>query len=162
MDSNGIDGIVLTSQLCRGLYPDGIINLDYNMPVTRPAVVYKGKNNENVLVVTDTSLRRGTEDQAFLEKLMAACGLTIDDIALVNIREQEVPLSEVTDQLKIRKCIFFGVPSRSIDFPIGEKEDTVMIYDDKYFIRTSPLSSLQYDIAKKKKLWHALKNMFGV
>lgn len=162
MDSNGIDGITLTSELCRRLYPGGIINLDFSLPKATPNVVYQGKNNRNILIATDVSPALKKEDRAFLEKLLKACELTADDIALVNIGEQEVPVSGIINQLNIKKAVFFGIPSLSIDLPVGDKEDTAVIYDDKYFIRTAPLSSLQYDVAKKKALWHALKNMFGV
>ncbi len=162
MDLNGIDSISLTSELCRRLYPNGVTNLDFSAPKTKPDIIYRGKNNQNVLVAIDVYPALKKDEQEFLEKLLMACELTMDDIALVNIRDWEMPMSGIINQLTIKKCIFFGILSLSIDFPIGDKAETVIIYDDKYFIRTSPLSVLQKDPAKKKTLWHALKNMFKV
>lgn len=162
MDSQGIDSIELTSELCRRLYSNGIINLDFSARKTKPELIYKGKNNQHILVAIDVSTGLKKDDQSFLEKLLKACELTMDDVALVNMKDLEVQLSEVIRQLQIKKCILFGIPLLSIDLPIGSAEETAIIFDDKYFIRTASLPSLQHDAAKKKALWHALKNMFGV
>lgn len=162
MDSAGLDDITLTPALAHNLYPNGITNPDATGRKQVPPVTFKGENKQHVLVAVDVTGDLKTQDQVLLDNLLKACHLAMDDIALVNIRDQEATVPDIITQLKPVKCIFFGVPSLSINLPLGEAEESVIIYDDKLFIKTSPLSALQNQVSKKKALWSALKNMFDL
>lgn len=162
MDSSELDNITLSQDLCSHLYENGVTNLDFSTIKKKQPLPFEGKNLQRILIAIDVPKQLKNEDRILLENLMKACQITMDDIALINMAEQECAISEIISHLEIQKAIFFGIPSLNIDLPIGNSEDSVIIYDNKTFIKTSPLSSLQNNVGKKKALWSALKNMFGV
>lgn len=162
MDQSGLDDIVLDSQLCDRLYKTGIINLEFKESERLPEIPFTGKNGKQVLVALDTRHPLSGVEEDQLQRLLGACHLTSDDIARINVQEQEAAMEQILRQLKIKKALFFGVPAGSIGLPIGNTEDKVIIYDNKYFIRTAPVKALMHDEKRKRALWSALKDMFDL
>lgn len=162
METSGIDNIQLTTDICLKLYPEGITNLKIKIAESAESFAYKGKNKKNVLIAIDTDGDLRKEDQQLLDNLLNACLLTPEDVALINMREQEISLSFMLKRLNIKKSIFFGIPSRIVDLPLPDSEESVIVYDNMFFVKTSPLSSLYDNVKKKRALWKALKDMFNI
>lgn len=152
----GIDDIILNREMCDRLYENVLVNTRVS-PVHIP---FEGKNQQKILVAFDTNGKLKKDDKDLLHNLMKACHLTMDDIALVNISEQEESVSDIIQRLHIRKAIFFGLPALSINLPLGNEEEIVIVHENCSFISTAPLGTLQNNVEKKKALWTALKLMF--
>lgn len=162
MDQSGLDNIVLDGALCSQLYKTGLTNLDFTAKETVAEVHFSGQNKQQVLVAVDVHGALKAEDESLLKNLLKACQLTMDDIALVNVQEQETSVEDILRQLSIKKALFFGIPAGTANLPIGNTEDKVIIYDQKYFVKTLPLSALQHNESRKRALWGALKQMFDL
>ncbi len=154
----GIDDIILNREQCDRLYENVLINTEIS-PVQIP---FEGKNQKKILVAFDTNGKLKKEDKDLLHNLMKACHLAMDDIALVNMREQEVPVSDIMQRLHSRNAILFGIPALGTNLPLGNEEEKVISHETFSFISTAPLSTLQNNVIRKKALWEALKLMFGI
>lgn len=162
MDSKGIDHIQLTPSLCSLLYAEGIVNPDLKPTEKKSHMAFLGANQKNILIGIDVPKELKSTDEELLNNLMQACNITMDDVALVNMKDQEMPLSAIFSQLKIKKAIFFGVPALAMDISLGEKEETILYCMDCTIVKTAPLAALHNNVNKKKALWGALKNMFDL
>lgn len=152
----GIDDITLTPELRASLYENVIVHTEIS-PVHIP---YEGQNLKKILVAFDKNGKLTKEDRALLEKLLTACQLTFDDIALVNIHSTEFTIAKIVDHLHIKKAVMFGVPMLSFALPLEDSEEKVITSDHCAFLRTAPLGVLDKNVEKKKALWMALKVMF--
>ncbi len=160
----GIDDITLSPELCERLYENVIVNTAQK-PAQKPekpvSLSFEGKNQKKILVAYDVAKLK-KEERDMLVKLLAACQLSTDDIALVNIHITELSIAKIVEELKIANAILFGIPSLSIDLPLDDKENIVIDYNRCAFIRTGPISVLNNSVEKKKALWMALKTMFRI
>lgn len=159
MDSIGIDNITLTPALCSQLYKRGLVNPDHKT-APKKDISFTGGNQKHILIGIDVPKELSKSDRELLNNLMLACNITMEDIALVNIKDQEDPLSAILTRLKTQKAIFFGVPALAMDISLGDKEETVLFCMNCTMVKTAPLSALHNNVQKKKALWGALKNMF--
>ncbi len=160
MDSSGLDHVVLSSKLCKELYKSGVVNLEPPAIEENKTVPFEGANRRHVLIVYDARLKR--EDEELLQNLMKACGLNMDDVALVNFREQEISIADILNELETEKALFFGIPSLSINLPLDDVEEKVLELEDRLFLKTAPLGALHKNVEKKKALWLALRKMFDL
>ncbi|MCO6496122.1 MAG: hypothetical protein J5I50_00530 [Chitinophagaceae bacterium] len=156
-----IDNIILPFNTIQKLYPTGIINLEKKI-TTDKKILFKGKNHKHVLVLIDIVGDLKATEEELLNNLIKACKLTIDDIALVNLREQEVSVPEMIAQLKTQKAIFFGVPHGAIKLSVKDADEQLLQAADCTIVKTLPLSNLNNDIERKKALWSALKQQFNL
>ncbi|MCW5915377.1 MAG: hypothetical protein KIT66_12320 [Chitinophagaceae bacterium] len=155
----GLDNIILPIQTLQKLYPSGIVNAEKKItPIVN--ISFKGDNRKHVLVLTDTQGDLKQSEKELLKKLIESCKLTPEDIALVNLADQPVAVSDIIAQLKIKKAIFFGVPFAAIKLPIEDSDDKLLTANNCTIVKTVPLSTLQYDVNRKRSLWHALKILF--
>ena len=158
----GLDDIQLTSQLCANIYSNGLVIDNMKTSVPENKIAFKGKNLKSVLVLTDVPGQLKTEDVHLLENLLKACQLTEEDIALINLPDQPITVSEIFNQLKIKKALLFGIPTLSVDLDIPDMEDMVLNSGNCKVLKTLPLYALQKNTQRKKTLWLALKSLFGV
>src|SRR5436309_179319 len=125
----GINHLRLSSELIAALYPDSLVeenvspevkenilmqvkenvppqvkeNVENPIPVTdkNPSYHFLGENNRSICVLANYP--QGDflpEDQLeFLKKMLAACKLSLNDIALLNIARQAINITDVRLQL---------------------------------------------------------------
>lgn len=160
MESSGLDQVVLSSELCERLYKTGIVNLEPPVKKADPSIPMEGGNHKHVLFVYDARLKR--EDEELLNNLLKACRLELNDVALINFREQEISIEEILNRLEIEKAVLFGIPALSIKLPLEDAEEKLLKLDDRLFLKTAPLGALHRNVEKKKALWVALKKMFDL
>lgn len=156
----GLDDIQLDVQICSKLFPGGLVYDTIPKAPESKKISFDGKNLNSVLVLIDENHKLKTEDADLLNNLLKACQLTQDDIALVNLGDQEAVISEILNFLKSEKAIFFGIPFSTIDLNISDEEDKILEAGNCKLIRTLPLGSLQKNTDRKKALWKALKELF--
>lgn len=152
----GIDDIILNEELCNRLYEKVLVNT----AISPVHISFEGKNQKKILVAYDQSGKLKKEDREMLEKLLAACQFSVDDIALINISTTELTIAKIIEHLHTTKAILFGIPSLSIGWPIEDVEEKITVYNNCTFLRTAPLGVLNKNIEKKKALWTALKGIF--
>ncbi|MFM7646273.1 MAG: hypothetical protein ACKO41_06120 [Sphingomonadales bacterium] len=103
------------------------------------------------------------EDLPFLTRMLNACQLTLEDVAIFNTaRYPTASATEVLDFFLPRSVLCFGVSPASwgmpIDFPCYQlqpwKESTVM--------HAPGLAELANDTEQRKRCWASLKRLFNL
>lgn len=157
----GIDDILLPGSVIEKLYHNEVVNLNF-VPPSEKKIPYMGKNLRNILIMYDAPKGLNKEESEFLDKLLAACKIKSEDIALVNLNEQEDEISDILSRLKIRHAVFFGIAQRAIGLDTEDIDETVITNGQLQFIKTLPLNRLNTDIQKKKALWTSLQLLFNI
>ena len=142
--------------------------IDYNPVENLDNIKFFGKNNNNVLIVTNTrdDAFFSENDLFFLIKILKACNLNLSDTALVNYANQEVNYLKIKKQFNPEKILLFGVKTSLLQLPFTVPDFQVQSFDSFTILQCPALREIdeQTDPSKvlKLKLWAALKGMFNV
>lgn len=160
MADDNLDNLTLHPFQRQLLYPNGITNIDYTEKKAPAPIKYIGKNKRNILIGIDIHGELNAQDKELLNNLLKACGLGMDDVALVNLNKQEAPFPEILKRLKIENVILFGVSIMATGLSLTDAEEKLMTLENRIFLRTIPLHALNRNVGKKRRLWEALKELF--
>jgi len=175
----GIDDLQLTPGLIGLLYPENLVSTDTPLHAAQapPALTKKttvsaypflGKNKKAVCFLghyPETDFIPDPE-LAFLKRILAACKLTLDDIALVNTARTSVILEEIKQQLRPDMVFLWGgIPPGITEFT-GMRdltEKTIGGIRILPVLQTGAMSRENEEGKElKKKLWVELKKIFGL
>ena len=131
-----------------------------------PLLQYLGKNSKQVAVIVHypQEIYMPEDQLVFLSNVLKACGLTTDDIAIINTAKQEVAFSALVTQLHPLCILQFGTASPdflptaeyfTIDHTLGT---AVMRIPGLEILNQSDTESRLL----KSKLWLALKQLFRI
>lgn len=129
---------------------------------------YIGGNNKKVCLLVMGSENEAMNDKQmeFLTKMMAACKMTINDIAIVDHTKQAIEIKLLKQQLTPEKVILFGMSSLEIGLPVNFPLYKSQQYDGSTFLGSSSLEALIQETEEgkllKSKLWLCLRQLFGV
>ena len=163
-----LDNIQLSPAVVQGLYKKSLVQLDPpqvlvdNTAETRPK--YLGKNASNVLILVDEASAVFLPEKSldFLVGVLSACGLTMEDVAIVNRANQGgLNYTTLIREFEPAQVLLFGTTPAAWSFPLEFPFFQLQKYDQKTFIYAPSLSEVQSDVELKKQLWNALKNMFS-
>jgi hypothetical protein len=126
-------------------------------------VSYLGGFEKQIVIYThtETDLFISEDLLTFLSKILAACQLSIADVAILNLYHHKNPF-QMLKSLNAQRAILF-VPEPSA----WELEDNFSLYEP-FHIRNiqcmlaHELQTIQQDAAKKLQLWNALKTFFNI
>jgi len=124
-----------------------------------------GNNKRRILIIVESE---GTlflpDDQLnFLIGILAACNLTMDDVAILNIKKNEsVTYKTVANELKSEKVFLFGVVPDEIKLPIDFPNYQIQQYNNQVYLTAPTLSQFQDNKVEKMKLWNCLKQIFSI
>lgn len=124
-----------------------------------------GNNRRNVLILvaSDDALYLPDDELNFLMGIMAACNLTMDDVAILNTRKNDlVTYKSVTNQLRSEKLFLFGVKPASIELPLDFPHYQIQQYNNQVYLTAPALSHFHDNKAEKVKLWNCLKQIFSI
>lgn len=127
---------------------------------------FLGDNKKNIaLIVSDAgSVYINDEWLATLTKLLAACKLTLADIAIVNLKQQQ-NFSIIKDQLQPQYVLLFDVNTSDLELPFSIPHYQLQNYGGCIFM-TAPSITLADDkttphiLKEKRNLWNKLKAIF--
>jgi hypothetical protein len=142
------------------LYKGHLINIDLGNQNDLPAndsyrFDYKGGYHKKILWLHKESDHAYINDDDFdmVTKILEACKMTWDDIALINVAKI------YTDQ----EIVFHQLKPEYIINSIGENNDYVVnIKSDIKTLFTDPLSQIRNDKSLKVRLWQSLKVFFDL
>ncbi len=118
-------------------------------------IVFLGKDDENKFL-DDKSMK-------FLEGLLAACKLTMNDIAFINIaKNNSISYRNITAQLNASKALLFGVSAHHIDLPFEIPFFQIQNFQEQQYVLSPSFDELQNNKALKKQLWISLQKMFNI
>lgn len=131
-----------------------------------PALQYLGKNSKQVAVLVHYPQQTylPEEQLVFLSSVLKACGLTTDDIAIVNTAKQDVAFSALVAQLHPLCILQFGTASP--DFLPPADYFTIDNTLGTAVMRIPGLETLNQSDTEsrllKSRLWLALKQLFRI
>jgi len=159
-----INNIQLKPNLLADLYKNSLVETSTVTAISearRPK--YLGNNRKNIIVIVSYESAPFLPDLelSFLSNVLAACKLSIADIAIVN--------QENTDQTDLQsiiteasKVLLFGIEPLAIGLPINFPAFQLQPFNNRTYLHAPPLSQIENDKGVKARLWSALKVLFKV
>ncbi|SDY65894.1 hypothetical protein SAMN04488069_11161 [Hymenobacter psychrophilus] len=100
----------------------------------------------------------------FLNNLLKALRLIMEDVVLVNVEHDSYPvaLCSLRQHLAARQFLAFGKNLLDVAVYTTQPYEPVLLYGDTAFLGASEIEMLEYDAGRKKKLWQSVQRMFGV
>lgn len=124
-----------------------------------------GNNNKNILLLveSDESLYLPDDQLNFLLGILSACKLTMEDVAILNIKKNKpVNYKTATTELKPEKIFLFGVTPVQIELPMDFPHYQIQQYNNQIYLTAPMLSHFQDNKTEKTKLWNSLKQIFAL
>jgi hypothetical protein len=105
------------------------------------------------------------EHLGFLTKILAAVGLGMADVAIVNAARHPLAYPALKAQLPASTALYFGIEPFSVGVPMRIPYFQVQQWDSCQFLYAPALPDLNgsgpAQVEQKKLLWAALKKIFG-
>ena len=164
----GFETIQLTDQQLEEFYSSHLIITEKTGQI-KPETTLKttgtgitGKNKKQfVWVVNEPDYPfLNDADFQFLSEVISACKMNIDDIALVNLAQNNPDFGDLLEQLQPK----FLIVSFSEQNWIAVKAEAYTLQSEQNYqlYITEKLQIIRTDKVKKSKLWLALKQMLGL
>ncbi len=164
-----IDNIVLTPNVLQELYKRSLVADNTTQPQqassAKKNIIFLGKNQKqiSILVSNEEVLYLPDEQLSFLVGILAACKLTMEDVAIINIKKNDTfTYKTIGEELNAEKIFLFGVDASQIELPIQFPQYQIQKYNQQVYLAAPMLSVLQDDKAEKMKLWTCLKQVFSL
>lgn len=131
-----------------------------------PLYKFLGKNRKQILVIVrknDVAFADDKELQ-FLSSVLAACKLSLEDIAIIN----ESNLPPGTSYLSLlqffnsRYILMFDVTPQTIDLPFNFPHFQLQQFDQHTYLSAPALKEIEIEKALKARLWNSLKTLFNI
>jgi hypothetical protein len=129
---------------------------------------YIGENRKRIslLVSLPGSEIIGNNHLHFLTRMLEACKLKIDDVAIINHAHQPVSNANLRKQLNPESVVMFGIVPPSIELPLNFPVFKLHEYDAVNYLAVPSLEQLNQNNEEgkllKSKLWVCLRQLFNV
>ena len=176
----GINHLQLSPELITALYPEALVNVTTwdtgkkpsepkrSEQAKKPGYPFLGKNLQSIcfLVSCPDDEFMPEEQLAFLQRILAACKCSLDDIALINTKQHPIEMETLKKQLHPRILFLWGARPAVIgigqQFPdlaisTWEEMNIVPVLQAGLMIRDNPEG-----IELKRRLWIILKKLFNL
>lgn len=159
-----LNDISLKTRLLADLYRNSLVETRASSVPESGRIKYLGNNQKNIVVIVSYPgvpfLPDG--ELSFLTNVLAACKLSLADIAIVNMEGFDISgLQDFIDR-EGRSILLFGVPPLSIGLPINFPAFQLQPFNQRTYVYAPALSEIESDKSLKAKLWTALKVLFGI
>lgn len=164
-----LDNIQLPSIVIQDLYKNSLVDLNNTKAVTeeiKSAVLpFLGNNQKRIcIVVNDENALYLSDDLLnFLLGILAACKLSMADVALVNAaKNKTIDYAFLQEQLNAETVLMFGVTALQMQLPMQFPFYQIQQFNNQAYLTAPELQKLQEDKAEKMKLWNSLKQLFSI
>jgi len=181
----GLNDLHLSPGILATLYPSSLINTDttdaFQQPQSiQPAVAeittetesikqsnwkYLGSNQKNILIIVnyDNAVHLPDEELNFLTTMLAACKLSLGDVAIVNkYNYKETSYKDFLAEFKSKVVFLFGVEPFVFKLPVSFPYFQVQTVASCTFLYTPALEEQRKDALLKSKLWVSLRSIFSI
>jgi hypothetical protein len=167
-----LNDIKLNPSVAAALYRFSLVESDIKGPALQAAPVttsstkslkYLGENKKNILIVVkhEEATHLPDEELSFLTNILAACHLSLGDVAIVNTSNYPShTYKEYIDEFRSRVVLLFGTDPLSFGLPLDFPQFQVQSFAKCTFLYSPALN--EYDKLLKSKLWVCLKRIFVV
>lgn len=158
-----LKGIELDPLLLAGLYSHSIVPDTRTLPAENliPPVPSLGNNGQNILLLIHNENEPYLSEELFdmLVKIIGACQLSLDDVALVNtVNVGEADWFHLKVQFNPHRVICFGNPFPEITS--GKKPNQAWEEENCHFLSADTLEAISKNVKLKAMFWKALQQFF--
>ena len=159
-----LNDIKLKPNMLADLYHQTLVQTNATSVPELKQPKYLGNNQKNVLVIVLHEEIPFLPDYElnFLANILAACKLSMADIAIINQHHWDQSEINKLIQLEAKTILLFGSEPLSIGLPINFPPFQVQHFDKRTYLHAPSLSQIENDKALKTRLWNALKALFQI
>ena len=136
--------------------------------IVKPVLQWLGDNKKHITILVNDPANVYISDVSlkFLTNILAACKLTIADVAVVNISKKKADYQEIITALQSKFLLLFGINVTALNIPFALPEYIMEEKNNCCFLSAGSLEIMNQDTSEAKtekgKLWTCLKKMFNV
>ena len=169
-----LNDIQLPDQLIADLYRTSLVNMGENPArvetpqpkeekTVEPLFPSIGNNLKNILIIVPSGDKKiiPAKDLKFLSSMLAACNLSVDDVAIIN-QHEPTAWKEIMSFFKPRSVFLFDIEPSQMGLPINFPHYQLQAYSNATFLYAPSLTELENDRLQKSKLWVCLKRLFNL
>ena len=164
-----LDNINLPPLVLQQLFTHTLIEAKNNPTVdsksTEKPFLTLGNNHKKVLILVESEETLYLPDNQlnFLLGILAACNLTMEDVAILNIKKNpSVNYQRITDELKSEKVFLFGLLPDQIELPVNFPTYQIQKFNNQVYLAAPALSNFHDNKAEKTRLWICLQQIFNI
>ena len=180
----GLNDLQLSSDIIARLYPSSLIASDGSAPVQTPkpddivptinikaepapetALKSLGNNHKNILIVVNYPelVHLPDEELSFLTNMLAACKLSLDDVAIINQNNyKDIACKDLLVHFQSKTVFLFDVDPLVFGLPVSFPHFQVQNVAGCTFLFAPSLEENRTDKLIKSKLWLSLRSIFGI
>lgn len=133
-------------------------------PVAHIPFSTMGSNPNGLLILVRLSPEefKKLPRNVFLNNILKAIRLVMEDVVLVNVEHEKFPvaLCSLRQHLAARQFLAFGKNLLDVAVYTTQPYEPVLLYGDTAFLGASEVKMLEYDAGRKKQLWQSMQRMF--
>ncbi|MBD2716649.1 hypothetical protein KBK19_16515 [Microvirga sp. STR05] len=133
-------------------------------PVAHIPFATLGSNPNGLLILVRVSPEefKKLPRNVFLNNILKAIRLVMEDVVLVNVEHEKFPvaLCSLRQQLAAQQFLAFGKNLLDVAVYTTQPYEPVLLYGDTAFLGASEIKMLEYDAGRKKQLWQSMQRMF--
>lgn len=129
------------------------------------AIKSLGSNERKVLLLVShpDKVFLPDEELKFLTGILAACKLSMADVALVNLAGTDgIGYKELLSQFNSTKVLLFGMEPSTIGLPMAFPAFQLQAFNGTTYHWCPELSRMENDRTLKAQLWNNLKTLFNI
>jgi hypothetical protein len=160
-----LNNIQLKGSMLADLYKNSLVETASTIATQEPKQLkYLGNNQKNIIVIVCHESVPFLPDQelSFLSNVLAACKLSIADIAIVNSYTLDQSDLQNIINSGANKVLLFGVEPLAIGLPINFPAFQLQPFNNRTYLHAPVLSQVENDKGLKARLWASLKAMFEI
>lgn len=128
-------------------------------------IKFSGTNKKNILVAVSEEIHSflSDADLQFLSNVLSACGVSMNDTALINCFNEPLAISKNLDeQFAPQVIIFLGTAPHLLGFPVEIPQYRIGRHNGQKYLCAPQLKKIAADQSQKKLLWNALQELFDL
>lgn len=159
-----LNNIQLESSMLADLYKDSLVETGTTAVPETKQLKYLGNNRKNIIVIVSHQSVPFLPDGelSFLTNVLAACKLSIADIAIINIQNVEQTDLQNIIHSEAKIVLLFGVEPLEIGLPINFPAFQLQGFNNRTYLHAPVLSQIENDKGLKSGLWTSLKTLLEI
>lgn len=155
-------------------FSNHLIDDDIHLPIAESKnlinqISFLGNNEKKIVIIVNEAdgVHISDNNLILLEKLLAACKLNLNDVAIVNMAKQSIVYNELMKELQPQILLLLGINLTSIQLPLVFPMHKIQAYNNCKMLLSTSIERMQQTtklevVNEKKELWGLLKILFGL
>ena len=176
-----LNNIHLSPAVVSGLYASSLVIAEDTAAPTVPAAAMPvsatkevteksgwkslGNNKKNILIAVkyEDAVYLPDEELTFLTNMLTACKLSLADVAIINLYDQEsFSYKAALEYFKSTRIFLFGIEPVEFGLPVSFPVFQVQSFSNSTYLYAPSLEENRNDKLLKSKLWLCLQRIFAI